>query len=103
MILAVPPEQIREITQTVLKRREFQEDSMTAWFTKAVESIYKWLSRLSDWSGRHPDSAKTLIYILGALLIVLVAHILYTVIREFLSLRQRTTNADFKGSSMSAL
>jgi len=103
MILAVPPEQIREITQTVLKRREFQEDSMTAWFEKAVESIYKWLSKLSDWAGRHPDSAKTLIYILGALLLVLVAHIAYTVIREFLSLRQRNTNADFKGSSLPAL
>jgi hypothetical protein len=46
---------------------------MTAWFAKAVEAIYNCCPKLSDWAGRHPDSAKTLIYILGALLLVLVA------------------------------
>jgi hypothetical protein len=103
MILPVPPEQIREITQTVLKRREFQEDSMGAWIARALESVFKWFARLSDWAGRHPDSAKTLIYILGAVLILLVAHIAYTVIREFFSLRQRNTSLDLGGSSLPAL
>jgi len=103
MILAVPSEQVRDITQTILERREFQENSMNAWFAKAYEAIHNWFNRLSDWSGRHPDSARILIYLLGAILVLLLAHIAYTVIREVMSLRQRDANADFGTTSMSAL
>jgi hypothetical protein len=103
MILPVPPEQIREITQAVLKRREFQDDSTGAWIAHALDAAFKWLSRISVWAGRHPDSAKTLIYILGAVLIVLLAHIAYTVVSEFFSLRQRSTKLDLSGASLPAL
>jgi hypothetical protein len=99
----VSPEQVREITRTVLKRPEFQEDASATWIQRALRAILHWFSLLSDWASRHPGSARILIYVLGTILIGLLIHIGYTVISEFLSLRKRTEDAEPRHGAMSAL
>jgi hypothetical protein len=103
MIATVSPEQVREITQTVLKRREFQEDATGAWFERLFHGIANWLTRVSEWSAKHPDSARILIIVLGIILIALLAHIGYTVIGEFIALRKRNTSLDVRYHNLPAL
>jgi hypothetical protein len=103
MIAAASPEQVREITQTVLKRREFQEDATGAWFARLFQGIINWLTRVSEWSAKHPDTARFLIIVLGIILIALLAHIGYTVISEFLSLRKRNASLDVRYRNLPAL
>ena len=103
MIAAASPEQVREITQTILKRREFQEDATGAWFARLFQGIINWLTKVSEWSAKHPDTARILVIILGIILIALLAHIGYTVISEFLSLRKRNASLDVRYHNLPAL
>lgn len=103
MIEKLAPEQVREITETVLKRREFQDDPTQAWLAGLLQRFVKWLSKLSEWSASHPDSAKILIIVLGIILIGLLVHIGYTIISEFLSLRKRNTSLDIRYHNLPAL
>jgi hypothetical protein len=97
MIEKLAPEQVREITETVLKRREFQDDPTQAWIANILQRFGKWLTRLSEWSASHPDTAKIVIIVLGVVLLALLAHIGYTVVSEFLSLRKRASpNFEYK-------
>jgi hypothetical protein len=100
---AVSPEQVREITQAVLKRREFQEDATQAWIAYILQQISRWFSQISDWSGKHPDSARILIIVLGIILIALLVHIGYTVISEFLAMRKSSAGLDLRYRNLPAL
>ena len=85
MIAAVPPEQVREITQTILKRREFQEDA-TRGLDRAIfcKGLSNGSPKCPNGRRQHPDAARMLIIVLGIVLLALLAHIGYTVISEFL-------------------
>jgi hypothetical protein len=103
MIQSASPEQVREITKAVLKRPEFQSDASEAWIARTLQSLLQWLSKLSQWAGSHPSSARALIYILGTILIILLTHIGYTVISEFLSLRKRNADIETRNHALPAL
>jgi len=103
MIAAVSPEEVRKITQTVLARREFRDDPAQEWIANAFLRFTKWLSKVSEWSASHPNAAQIVIVVLGVVLFVLLAHIAYTIITEFLSLRKRDSSADLRHHTLPAL
>ena len=103
MIAAVRPEQVREITQTVLKRREFHSDRGQAWIADVLQRFWKWLSQVSEWSSHNPGSARILIIVLGIILIALLAHVAYTVISEFIALRKSNASLDIRYPHLPAL
>jgi len=103
MTAAVPPEQVREITQAILKRREFHNDAAQAWIADILQRFVKWLSRVSEWSAQNPGAARVLIIVLGIVLIALLAHIAYTVITEFMALRKSNSSLDVRYHDLPAL
>jgi hypothetical protein len=103
MIAAVSPEQVRKVTQTVLARREFRDDPTQEWVSDLLQRFLKWLSKVSKWSSGHPDAAHVVIIILGIILIALLAHIGYTIVSEFLSLRKQDTNPNLRHQNLPAL
>jgi hypothetical protein len=103
MIAAVPPEQVREITQAILKRREFRNDAAQTWIADILQRFVKWLSKVSEWSAKNPSAARILIIVLGIILIALLAHIGYTVISEFIALRKRNASLDVRYHNLPAL
>jgi len=103
MIAAVPPEQVREITQAVLKRREFRSDAGQAWIADVLQRFVKWLSTLSECTQHNPDAASVLIIVLGTILVALLAHIAYTVISEFMALRKGNASPDVRYHNLPAL
>lgn len=103
MIETVSPDKVREITQAVLQRREFQEDTTGAWIAKAMQKFIQWFSKISHWAEGHPGPAKILIVVLGIILIALLMHIGYTVISEFLSLRKRSVESERRYHTLPAL
>jgi len=84
---AATPEEIRRITQNVLDRPEFLP--RLDWTRLIFETVWKWLRQIAEWSARNPDLSKWLIIVLSILLVLLLAHIIYTVVREFMSIRGR--------------
>ena len=84
---ASTPEQIRQITRDVLARSEFRPT--TSWTEIFFERLVEWLRELARWSGRHPHLTRVLIIVLFVVLLLLITHIVYTVAREFSSLRKR--------------
>lgn len=100
---AASPEQVREITRSVLQRREFQENTTGAWIAHALQRFSHWLSKISDWAGAHPGPARILVIVLGVILFALLAHIGYTVISEFLSLRKRSAEVERRYHTLPAL
>jgi len=103
MIAAVPPEQVREITQAVLNRREFHNDAAQTWIADILQRFVRWLSKVSEWSSQNPDAARILIIVLGIVLIALLAHIGYTVISEFMALRKSNATPDVRYHNLPAL
>src|SRR5436190_10533224 len=103
MIAAVAPEQVREITQAILKRREFRHDAAQGWIADILQRFVKWLSKVSEWSAKNPGAARILIIVLGIILIALLAHIGYTVISEFVALRKRNANSEDRYRNLPAL
>src|SRR5207247_11107253 len=84
---AATPEEIRRITQNVLDRPEFLP--RLDWTRLFFETVWKWLRQIAEWSARNPDLSKWLIIVLSILLVLLLAHIIYTVVREIMSIRGR--------------
>jgi len=103
MIEKLDPEQVRKVTETVLSRREFQDDPSRAWMIDLLDRFSKWLSKLSEWSAGHPDSARILIIVLGIVLLALLGHIGYTVVSEFLSLRKGDASLNIRHLKLPAL
>jgi hypothetical protein len=103
MMAAVSPEQVRKITETVLSRREFRDDPAQEWIAEILKRIGEWLAKLSEWSASHPNTAQIVIVILGVILFVLLAHIAYTIVSEFLSLRKRDSSRDLHTDKLPAL
>jgi hypothetical protein len=83
---AQTPEQIRQITKAVLARPEFSP--AMSWTDLVIQQIVQWLRELARWSGRNPDLARLLVIALTIILAVLIVHIAYTVIAEYVSLRK---------------
>lgn len=84
MIQAPTPEQVREATRAVLERPEFRPDPSTEWLYR----IWDWLfEQLPQWSLANPSAARVLIAALSVVLVLLLAHLGYTLAREFASLR----------------
>jgi hypothetical protein len=86
-MIASTPEQVRQITEQVLARPEFVQSA--SWTQLALERIFKWLGDLARWAGRNPGLARLLIIVLSVILLALIAHIVYTAVREFVFLRKR--------------
>ena len=80
------PEQVRQITQDVLGRPEFLE--RPTWSQILLDRVFDWLRSLSEWASKNPDLSRLLIIALSIALLLLLGHIIYTVAREFVSVRQ---------------
>ena len=90
------PEEIRKITEDVLSRREFLK--RPTWTQIIIEKVLGWLSALSKWSERNPDLARVLVIVLTIVSAILVIHIIYTIAREFGSLRNPSRAGSSSGS-----
>jgi hypothetical protein len=99
-MIAATPEDVRNITQQVLSRPEFLE--RPTWTQLVFDRVSRWLRALADWSSRNPDLAKMLIILLSIVLALLLIHIVYTVVREFVSLR-KDENGGSRRRSLRAL
>ena len=102
-MISVSPEQVRKVTNIVLARREFRDDPTQEWVSDILQRFLKWLSNVSNWSAGHPDAAQVVIIILGIILIALLAHIGYTIVSEFLSLRRHDVSRDLRHQNLAAL
>jgi hypothetical protein len=99
MTQAPSPEEIRRATEAILARPEFQDGSVGLW-----ERFITWFfSALPAWSEANPELARIVVILLTGVLIVLLAHIAYTVVQEFASYRREPSSVGPRGSSMAAL
>lgn len=80
------PEQVRQITHDVLSRPEFSDK--TTWTQLVSGHVMRWLDSFARWSARNPDLARLLTFVLMGVLGLLIAHLIYVVVREFGSLRK---------------
>ena len=101
MIQSPSPEQVRQITESVLARPEFRpEPSPFAW----VERFLDWLFRdLPLWAAANPIVGKLLIVVLTIILIALLAHIGYLIVRENRNLKTEDPGSRAGTSSIEAL
>jgi hypothetical protein len=95
MMLGITPDDVRRATESVLREPEFQE-SIDAW-SLALNALRRFLLAVSEWALDNPDAARIVMIVLSVILGLLLAHIAYTVIREFASVRNR--RADEGGDS----
>ena len=92
--MLVTPEEVRQITQDVLSRPEFaQRLTLTQLL---MDRVLGWLDDLARWAARNPTLAPLLTYGLTAILVLLIGHIVYTVVREFISLRKTDGRSGFR-------
>ena len=101
MIQGVSPEQVRRVTENVLKEPEFQKS--LNWMELAFNAFRDFLAKVSAWAVQNPDLAKILIVVLSVVLALLIAHITYTVIREFTSMRRGETPGTSRPRPLQAL
>jgi uncharacterized protein DUF4129 len=101
MIQGISPEQVRRVTQEVLKEPEFQKS--VNWLELVLNTFRKFLGAVSEWAFNNPDMARVLIVILSVILALLVAHIAYTVIREFTSMRREGSGLKTRPRPLQAL
>ena len=101
MIQSPSPEQVRQITESVLARPEFRpEPSPFAWIWRFLE----WLFRdLPVWATANPIMANLLMVALTIILIALLAHIGYVMVREFETLKANPPGSRAGKSSAEAL
>ena len=92
----VTPEQVRQITHDVLARPEFSDK--TTWTQLVFDHFMRWLDTFARWSARNPDLARALTFVLMGVLVLLVAHIVYVVVREFVSLRKTDSTRSHRQS-----
>jgi hypothetical protein len=101
MIEVLSPDEVRRVTENVLKEPEFQ-NSLNLWAV-LFNGFRDFLARISAWAGQNPDAARTLIIILGGVLALLIAHIAYTIIREFTAMRKGSTSEALSSRPLQAL
>ena len=101
MIQGIPPEEVRRVTESVLREPEFQK-SVDWWFL-LIDGFRNFLGRVSAWAMENPDMAKILSIVLTIVLILLLTHIIYTVVREFASLRNRSSSDAARSRPLQAL
>ena len=101
MMQGISPEQVRRVTQDVLSEPEFQKSYN--WLQLAFDTFRKFLARVSEWAFNNPEMARVLIVVLSVILALLVAHIAYTVIREFTSMRRAGSSQTNRPRPLQAL
>ena len=101
MIEDISPEQVRRITEEVLKEPEFQKSQN--WVQLVFDAAREFLGKISEWALQNPDMARILIYVLSTVLVLLVAHIAYTVIREFSAMKQGDVGSASRSRPLQAL
>src|SRR5438067_136695 len=99
-MIPVTPEQIRQITGEVLQRPEFI--ARPTWTQLLLERVVKWMRDLAQWSARNPDLSRKVIIVLAILLVLMLGQVIYTVAREFASLR-KTGRAGPRSQPLAAL
>src|SRR5262245_51623935 len=95
-MIQATPEEIRKLTEQVLARPEFLE--RTTWTQILIDNIGKWLRQVAQWSASHPDLSQVLMIVLGVVLVLLIGHIVYTVVREVVLLRKPAAAAPHQHS-----
>jgi hypothetical protein len=101
MIEEVSPEHVRRVTEQVLSGQEFQKT--ISWSELAFRAFREFLGKVSEWAAENPDMATVLIYVLSAVLLLIVAHIAYTVISEFAAMRTSSTSQATRARPLQAL
>jgi hypothetical protein len=97
---SVSPEDVRRVTGEVLGRSEFQGDPVDA----LVGGFFRWLlEELPRWALANPLAARVLALVLTLVVLLLVAHIAYTLFREFSMLRERVRSGGQGAGSHAAL
>jgi hypothetical protein len=61
MIQGLSPEEIRRVTEGVLKEPEFQRS--LNWWNAPVGCLREFLGRVSEWAFQNPDMARTLLIV----------------------------------------
>src|SRR5688572_12146826 len=85
MIEQLSPDEVRRVTESVLQGQEF-ERSVDMWGL-AWNAFRNFLLRVSEWAVENPDLARVVMIGLSIVLAMLLAHIAYTIVREFTSMR----------------
>jgi hypothetical protein len=101
MIEDISPEQVRRVTQSVLGEPEFQKS--VNWVNLVFEGFRNFLLKISEWAASNPDMAKVLMIVLGVVLALLLGHIAYTIIREFVSMRANEDTGPLQARPLQAL
>ena len=101
MIQGLSPEEIRRVTEGVLKEPEFQKS--LDWWSLLLDAFREFLRRVSGWAFENPDMARTLLIVLSVVLALLLVHIGYTVGREFTSMRRRSAAQAAQSRPLQAL
>jgi hypothetical protein len=101
MIEGISPEEVRRVTQTVLSEPEFQKSFN--WWEMLFETFRDFIRAVSSWALQNPDMAKILTIVLSVVLVLLLAHIGYTIGREFTGMRNRSTAQAGRARPLQAL
>lgn len=101
MMQGISPEEVRRAIQDVLSEPEFQKSQN--WLQVALDVFREFLGRISEWAFNNPDMARVLIVVLSVILALLVAHIAYTVIREFTSMKRGDASQTTRPRPLQAL
>ena len=95
---------IETAKQEILSRPEFSHDpSETDLVSDLTSFIGDLFSRLGDWSEGNPFGAKILILVLSLILILLIAHILYTIFSQIGNIRRTAQNNPRQTSAVVAM
>ena len=101
MIQGLSPEEIRRVTEGVLKEPEFQKS--LNWWNLLLDAFQEFLRRVSGWAFENPDMARILLIVLSVVLALILVHIGYTVGREFTSMRRRSAAQATQSRPLQAL
>jgi hypothetical protein len=101
MIQGISPEEIRRVTQTVLGEPEFQKTFN--WTQVLFEGFRDFIRAISSWALENPDMARILTIVLSILLVLILAHIGYTIGREFTGMRNRSAAQATRARPLQAL
>ena len=101
MIQSPSPEQVRQITESVLARPEFRPEPFPfAWVARFLDWVFR---ELPLWAAANPIMADVLMVVLAIILIALLAHIGYVIVGEYRNLKTDAPGSRAGKSSIEAL
>ena len=101
MIQGISPEEVRRVTQSVLGEPEFQRS--INWWEILFEAFRNFIRSISSWALENPDMARILTIVLSIVLVLILAHIGYTIGREFTGMRNRAAAQAARARPLQAL